>query len=135
MSTKPKVCGQLDGIEPELGGRVVAIHVNMGRLVRLMAIEIESIRAGSEHRRHARDCNRCQHHVTTAACGSMVQSGAAGDVVAFELAVEGGAADATEPSCGKCRRNGTSFHHLFIWRFPSASDNPCDSIGPRKIPP
>jgi hypothetical protein len=55
VCAKPQVCRQLDRMEPELGGGVVAIHVNMRRLIRLMAVEIESIGAGSERRRHARD--------------------------------------------------------------------------------
>src|SRR5882672_4688986 len=58
MGTKPKVCRQLNRIEPELGGRVIAIHMTMGRLIRLMTIEVESIRAGSESRRHGPDCSR-----------------------------------------------------------------------------
>jgi hypothetical protein len=41
----------LHGIEPEFCRNIIAIDVNMRPLVRLMTVEVESVRAGAEHRR------------------------------------------------------------------------------------
>jgi hypothetical protein len=49
---KPKVSGQLDGLDPELGRQFVPVDVNVRWLVRLVAVEVEPIRAGSKYRRH-----------------------------------------------------------------------------------
>jgi len=46
---RPKFCCPI-AYPPKCGHS----HVNVRRLVRLVTVEVEAIRAGSEHRRHAR---------------------------------------------------------------------------------
>jgi len=53
MSTKAEVPRQPDRIEPEFGAPIVAIHVNVGRFMGLVAVEVEGIRANPQYRRHA----------------------------------------------------------------------------------
>ena len=50
--TKPKVDSQCDRLEPELRREVVSIHMDMARLVRLMTVEIDPIRASSQNSWH-----------------------------------------------------------------------------------
>jgi len=52
MGAKSKVCRQLYGIKPEFSGQIVAIDMNMSRLIRLVTVEIETIRARPQYRRH-----------------------------------------------------------------------------------
>jgi len=52
VGAKSKVACQLDRIKPEFGRQIVAVNMNVRRLIRLVTIEVEAIRAGSEHRRH-----------------------------------------------------------------------------------
>ena len=52
MGAESKVACQLNRIKPEFGRQIVAVNMNVRRLVRLVTIEVEAIRAGSEHRRH-----------------------------------------------------------------------------------
>jgi hypothetical protein len=52
VGAKSKVRRQLHRIEPEFCGNVIAIDMNMRRLVRLMAVEIESVGARAQYRRH-----------------------------------------------------------------------------------
>lgn len=41
-----------DWVQPELRREIVSIDVNMRRLVRLMTVEIQTIRAAAKNRRH-----------------------------------------------------------------------------------
>jgi hypothetical protein len=52
VGTKSKVARQLDGTKPKFGRQIVAVNMDVWRLVGLVTIEIEAIRAGSQHRRH-----------------------------------------------------------------------------------
>ena len=42
-----------NGLEPELRGLIIAVNVNMGRFVRLVAIEIHTIRLCHQYGRHS----------------------------------------------------------------------------------
>jgi len=48
MSAESKVPCQSDWIEPELRGEVVAIHVDVRRLVGLVAVELKTVWAGPQ---------------------------------------------------------------------------------------
>ena len=51
VRAKPKIAHQLHRFEPELCGQIVAIDMNVRRFVRFVAVKIEPVRAGPEHRR------------------------------------------------------------------------------------
>ncbi len=44
---KPKIPGQIDGSQPELCGLLIPIHMHVWRLIRFVAVKIESIWPGS----------------------------------------------------------------------------------------
>lgn len=46
------VRGERDGAQPELGLQVLALDVNMGRLVSFPAVKVETIRADAQDRGH-----------------------------------------------------------------------------------
>jgi hypothetical protein len=49
---KPYVPGQRNRLQPELGRKIVPINVNMGRLLRLVAVKVKAVRASSQYSRH-----------------------------------------------------------------------------------
>src|ERR1035437_5268132 len=51
--TEAKVSGQRNRVQPELCRLIVAIHVNMGRLVRLMAVKIQAVWPDHQYGWHA----------------------------------------------------------------------------------
>ena len=59
VRAKTKVSGELYWIEPELRGKIVAIHVNMRRLIRFVAVKIEAVRTETQRRRHLANSNMC----------------------------------------------------------------------------
>jgi hypothetical protein len=50
--TVAKVPSQGNRIEPELGGLIAPVNMNVWSFVELMTVEVHSIRADSENRRH-----------------------------------------------------------------------------------
>src|ERR1017187_588232 len=52
VGAKSKVARQLDGTKPEFSRQIVAVNMNIWRLVGLVTVEVEAIRAGSQPRRH-----------------------------------------------------------------------------------
>jgi hypothetical protein len=52
VGAKSKVACQLDGTKPEFSRQIVAVNMNVRRFVGLVTVKVETIRAGSQHRRH-----------------------------------------------------------------------------------
>jgi hypothetical protein len=52
MRAKAEIPRQSDRIQPELCAPIVTIHVNVGGLVGLVAVEVESVWANPQYRRH-----------------------------------------------------------------------------------
>jgi hypothetical protein len=52
MSPEPEVSGKSDRLKPELGGEVLSVNMNVGQLIRFMAVEVESIGSGPKNGRH-----------------------------------------------------------------------------------
>ena len=48
---------EADGVEPELGQVLVALHVDVRRLGPVAGVEEEPVRASPEHSRHAERCH------------------------------------------------------------------------------
>ena len=51
--TEAKVPSQRDRVQPEFCRLIVSIHMNVGRLVRLMAVEIHTVRSRRQYGWHA----------------------------------------------------------------------------------
>jgi hypothetical protein len=47
-----EVSGEANRLQPELSRQIVPVNVNMRRLIRFMAVEVEAVRAASQHGRH-----------------------------------------------------------------------------------
>lgn len=56
MGAEADISGKLHCLQPEFCRKVVPVHMDMGRLVRLMAVEVEFIRPDPQYRRHAVLC-------------------------------------------------------------------------------
>jgi hypothetical protein len=52
MRAKAEIPRQADRTQPELGAPIVTIHVNVCGFVGLVAVEVESVRANPQYRRH-----------------------------------------------------------------------------------
>jgi hypothetical protein len=52
MRAKAEIARQSDRTQPEFGAPIVTIHVNVGGFVGLVAVEVESVRANPQYRRH-----------------------------------------------------------------------------------
>jgi hypothetical protein len=56
---KSKISRQPHGFQPEFCRESVTIHVHVGRLIRLVAVEIDSVGTGPEYRRHGAILANC----------------------------------------------------------------------------
>jgi hypothetical protein len=52
MRAKAEIARQADRTQPEFGAPIVTIHVNVCGFVGLVAVEVESVRANPQYRRH-----------------------------------------------------------------------------------
>src|SRR5579863_10000383 len=64
VCAKSEIRCELDRIEPEFRRQIVAVDMNVRRLVRLVTVEVETVRARPQHRRHGPDSNKILRYGT-----------------------------------------------------------------------